>query len=106
MKKNKLFAPSTVAIVYQCVGTGSKHSFNHNCTSFMSSKLCQILWVFRQEGVWVMGFQGVMGVQFPAYQIGGSKMLWDKKGYGLSEVWVMRESTVVRTASQNSLVAA
>ena len=43
-----------------------------------------------------MGFQGVMGygVEFPAYQIGGSKMLWDKRGYGLSEVWVMRESTV------------
>ena len=34
------------------------------------------------------------GVQFPAYQIGGSKMLWDKRSYGLSEVWVMRESTV------------
>jgi hypothetical protein len=51
---------------------------------------------FSTGRVWVMGFQEVMGygMQFPAYQIGGSKMLWDKRGYGLSEVWVKRESTV------------
>jgi hypothetical protein len=28
----------------------------------------------------VMGY----GMQIPTYQIGGSKMLWDKRGYGLS----------------------
>ena len=52
---------------------------------------------FSTGRVWVMGFQEVMGygMQFPAYQIGGSKMLWDKRGYGLSEVWVKRESTVL-----------
>ena len=52
---------------------------------------------FFTERVWVMGFQEFMGygMQFPAYQIGGCKMLWDKRGYGLSEVWVKRESTVV-----------
>ena len=44
---------------------------------------------FSTGRVWVTGFQGVMGygMQFPAYQMGGSKMLWDKRGgYGLSEV--------------------
>ena len=54
---------------------------------------------FSSGMVWVMGLQEVMGygMQFPAYQIGGSKMLWDKRGYGLSGVWVKRESSVDHT---------
>jgi hypothetical protein len=28
-------------------------------------------------------------MQFPANQVGEQLRLWDKRGYGLSEVWVM-----------------
>ena len=42
---------------------------------------------FGPEGVWVMGYCRLMGygVQFPAYQVGGLKKVWDIKGYGLSK---------------------
>jgi hypothetical protein len=51
---------------------------------------------FACRGVWVMGYCGPMGygMQFPANQVGGQLRLWDIRGYGLSEVWVMRGSTV------------
>ena len=51
---------------------------------------------FAHQGVWVMGYHGLMGygVQIPAHQLGGPKMLWDFRGYGLSGAWVMRVSTV------------
>ena len=41
-------------------------------------------------------YHGLMGygVQIPAHQLGGPKMLWDFRGYGLSGAWVMRVSTV------------
>ena len=43
-----------------------------------------------------MGYWGFMGygVQIPVHRLGGSKKLWDIRGYGLPEAWVMRESTV------------
>jgi hypothetical protein len=35
------------------------------------------------------------GLQIPAHQLGGPKrVLWDFWGYGLSNAWVMRVSTV------------
>ena len=34
------------------------------------------------------------GFKFPAFQLGGSKDLWVIGKYGLSGLWVMRESTV------------
>jgi len=34
------------------------------------------------------------GLQIPAYQLGGPKSLWDFRGYGLSNAWVMRVLTV------------
>jgi hypothetical protein len=51
---------------------------------------------FASKNVWVMGYQGVMGYGFksPAYQLGGSKNVWVTREYGLSGLWVMRESTV------------
>ena len=43
-----------------------------------------------------MCYCGPMGfaVQTPANRVGGQEKLWDIRGYGLSEVWVMRGSTV------------
>ena len=43
-----------------------------------------------------MGYCGPMGygMHFPAHQVGGRPGLWDKRGYGLPEVWVKRGSTV------------
>ena len=35
------------------------------------------------------------GLGFPTYQVGNKKNLWDIREYGLSELWVKRESTVV-----------
>jgi hypothetical protein len=34
-------------------------------------------------------------MQFPANQLGGQIFLWVMKGYGLSEAWVKRGSTVI-----------
>jgi hypothetical protein len=34
------------------------------------------------------------GLQIPAHQLGGPKRVWDFWGYGLSNAWVMRVSTV------------
>jgi hypothetical protein len=52
---------------------------------------------FAREGVWVMGYCRLMGygMHFPAHQVGGQAELWDIRGYGLSEVWVMTGSTVL-----------
>ncbi|KAF8231189.1 hypothetical protein L208DRAFT_1061442, partial [Tricholoma matsutake] len=44
-------------------------------------------------GYGILGSMGY-GFEFPAYQLGGSKILWVMGEYGLSELWVMRESTV------------
>ena len=51
---------------------------------------------FACQGLWVMGYCGLMGygLQIPAHQLGGPKMAWDFRGYGLSEAWVKRVSTV------------
>ena len=51
---------------------------------------------FGWGGVWGMGYRRFMGyaIHFPENQLGGHKMLWDKRGYGLSEVWVKRGLTV------------
>ncbi|KAF9472369.1 hypothetical protein BDN70DRAFT_868466 [Pholiota conissans] len=53
---------------------------------------------FSRGGVWGMGYCGPMGygLQIPAHRVGGSILLWGMRGYGLSQVWVMRSSTVVR----------
>ena len=47
-----------------------------------------------------MGYGRFMGyaMHFPAHQLGGHKMLWDKRGYGFTEVWVKRGSTVLTLA--------
>jgi len=42
-------------------------------------------------GLWVMGY----GYKFPAYRHGKSKKVWVMREYGLSRVWVLRESTVI-----------
>ncbi|KAF8222684.1 hypothetical protein L208DRAFT_1321045 [Tricholoma matsutake] len=44
-----------------------------------------------------MGYCGPMGygMQFPANQVGGQLRLWGIRGYGLSEVWVMRGSAIL-----------
>ncbi|KAF8219456.1 hypothetical protein L208DRAFT_1339936 [Tricholoma matsutake] len=35
------------------------------------------------------------GFEFPAYQLGGSKIVWVMGEYGLLGLWVMRELTVL-----------
>jgi hypothetical protein len=40
------------------------------------------------------------GLQIPAHQLGGPKRVWDFWGYGLSNAWVMRVSTVVMCFDQ------
>jgi len=44
-----------------------------------------------------MGYRGFMGygVQFPAHRGGGPKNVWDFRGHGLWQAWVMRVPTVV-----------
>jgi hypothetical protein len=51
---------------------------------------------FGSGGVWGMWYGRFMGyaMHFPANQLGGPKMLWGLRGYGFSEVWVKRGSTV------------
>ena len=51
---------------------------------------------FSFQGVWVMGYCGLMGygLQIPANQLGGPNFLWVIRGYGFSQAWVMRVSTV------------
>ena len=52
---------------------------------------------FTSQQVWVIGYQGVMGYgfKFPAYRLGGPKILWIMGEYGLSGPWIKRESTVL-----------
>jgi hypothetical protein len=45
-------------------------------------------------GYGLLGSMGY-GFEFPAYQLGGSKIVWVMGEYGLSGLWVMRESTVI-----------
>ena len=46
-------------------------------------------------GVWeVYGLCYAFPLHFPANQLGGRKMLWGLRGYGFSDVWVKRGSTV------------
>ena len=40
---------------------------------------------------WSMGY----GLQIPINQLGGSKKVWTKAGYGLPHVWVIAVSTVL-----------
>ena len=44
-----------------------------------------------------MGYRGCMayGMHFPANQLGGPKKVWSIREYGLSGLWVKRESTVL-----------
>jgi hypothetical protein len=48
-----------------------------------------------------MGYRGCMGygMHFSANRLGGPKNVWGIREYGLSELWVMRESTVSTCAS-------
>jgi len=53
----------------------------------------------KPYGFWLgrgMGYGRFMGyvMHFPVNQLGGHKMLWGLRGYGFSEVWVKRGSTV------------
>ena len=45
-------------------------------------------------GYGVLGSMGY-GFEFPAYRLGGSEILWVMGEYGLSELWVMRELTLL-----------
>ena len=49
-----------------------------------------------------MGYGRFMGyaMHLPVNQLGGHKMLWDKRGYGFIEVWDKRGSTEVQTRHQ------
>ena len=53
-----------------------------------------------------MGYGRFMGyaMHFPAHQVGGHKMLWDKRGYGFAEVWVKRGSTVITKTSGKNVI--
>jgi len=47
--------------------------------------------------LWVMGYEGIMGYgpNFPTNQVGNLKKLWVIREYGLWELWVRRELTVL-----------
>jgi hypothetical protein len=51
---------------------------------------------FAYRGLWGMGYHGLMGygMSVPTNQLGNHDLLWVTRGYGLSEVWVKRGSTV------------
>ena len=59
---------------------------------------------FGRGGVWVMGYRGPMGffIKIPAHRVGGPEKLWGIGGYGLSGVWVMGVSTVVKQEPQET----
>jgi hypothetical protein len=85
---------------YNCqlgLGSGTKNvtkvHYVHNILPIYSNKSMG----FASKKVWVMGYQRVMGYgsQIPAYQLGGLKILWVMGEYGLSGLWVKRESTLV-----------
>jgi hypothetical protein len=44
--------------------------------------------------MWYCGLMG-FGTQIPVHRVGGMEMLWHLRGYGLSEVWFTRGSTVL-----------
>ena len=52
---------------------------------------------FTPRGVWFMGYCGCMGyvTHFPMNQLGGPKNVWGIREYGLSELLVIRELTVI-----------
>ena len=60
---------------------------------------------FSPEGLWVMGYWGIMGygLHFPANQLGGLKKVWVIWGYGLWGLWPKRESTVLETCSMRDI---
>ena len=47
-----------------------------------------------------MGYCGFMGygIKIPAHRVGGFKILWGIRGYGLSGLWVKRGSTVLNAS--------
>jgi hypothetical protein len=51
---------------------------------------------FPPKKLWIMGYGGVMGygLEFPANRLGGLKILWVIREYGLQGLWPKRESTV------------
>ena len=56
---------------------------------------------FAPKGEWIMDYCSIMGygIHFSANQLGGPKKVWgirEYAEYGLSVVWVMRESTVTQ----------
>ena len=57
---------------------------------------------FCPGGVWVMGYCGLMGygVQFPAHWGSRPKNVWDFRGYGLWQAWIMRVLTVTSNVSK------
>jgi hypothetical protein len=61
---------------------------------------------FGSGGVWGMGYGRFMGyaMHFPTNQLGGPKMLWGLRGYGFSEVWVKRGSTVPRADGGSNIL--
>ena len=56
------------------------------------------LWVFSGEGVWGMGYHGIMGygAQIPAYRYRRIALLWGIRGYGLFTLWVKRGLSVLQ----------
>ena len=71
-------------------------SIIHVCYDILTEIVPVTCMGFGSWGVWSIGFHGCMGygLGFPAYQVGNKKTLWDIREYGLSELWVKRESTV------------
>ncbi len=59
------------------------------------------LWVFSRKYLWVIGYHRVMGYDSdaPANQLGGQEKLWVTVEYGLPQVWVRTESTVIQNAT-------
>ena len=57
------------------------------------SKLRLYLWVFPKKGYGLWGIRKLW--LFPANRLGKYKNVWIIEMYGLSELWVMRDSTVV-----------
>jgi GMP synthase-like glutamine amidotransferase len=45
------------------------------------------------------------GMHFPANQLGGPKKVWTIREYGLSQVWVKAETTVLLKGARDALRA-
>ena len=76
------------------------HSSEYRDKSELKSDMVHKMYGFwsilDDKGLWGMGYCGPMGFasKITVHRVGGMELLWHMRGYGLSQVWIKRGSTV------------